>query len=514
MHLIWHIFKKDARLMRGPLAAWLGILLMTFAVAGVISSPVSGEAVPGGNAWFAGMHIVFVTVLWLSAYFFAAIPIHEDSVAGGDAFWRTLPLSRLQLLGAKLLGLSVFFGLLPLLFRLPWWWGHGFGAREIGLATVESLQTSFTVVGLAFTLASVTNNGPEFYRRTLGLIGVAIVAILWMLFTRTGNFVANQMLGGGIIDYSMSLRFTVWRGLAMAAATWMGLAAVGQFLAPNRNRTTILAAIFLLAAVFFATFPVGPSVPRRPVDLTVSAIATNGLVKRISVTEKSRSRSFVILKKGTLSAGPGVEWRLPIPPGFFEPMNDEAEYFFRFSGDQGPATSYAIFREKQGLPGRSDHLTFKGEGEIWQQEYLLSVPLIEGQEATQGSRRLRIDRLVPGAAHGSTVEAIRGQLVLTENLPVFAEDVNVRPERLSEVYLLVSPSGARRLYPDSSGTFVSSSVGVRTSIFPIGADQLGRSPDGNLGSMDSVRLVKVGLRRVGWLQETIPVTSEIEAPKP
>jgi hypothetical protein len=506
MHLIWHIFKKDARLMRGPLAAWIGMFLMTFVVADVISSPASVEAAPVWNYWFMGLHVVFVTVLWLSAYFFAAIPVHEDSVAGGDAFWRTLPISRFQLLVAKLLGLVVLFGLVPLLLRLFWWWGHGFDLREIGLAAKESLQTSLAVVALAFTLASVTNNGPEFYRRTLGLIGVAIVAVLWLLFTRTGNFTADQLLGGGFADDSITLRFIAWRGLAGAAAFWLGLTAVGQFLAPNRNRTIVIAAIFMLAAVFFATFPVGTFISRRPVDLSVSAVATNGLVGKISLTEKSRPRSFVLLRKATLSAGPTAEWRIPIIPGRIESLQAEAEYFLRFSGEQGPDTAYTVFPEKRGLPTVIENLTFNGEGEIRQLEYVLSVPLEEGQEVTQGSRRLRIDRLVPGVAHGATIEAIRGRMVLTESLPVLAEDVNLRPELSSECYLLVTPSEIRRIFPDSIGTFVSSNVGVRTGIFPLGADQLGRRPDGGLGSLDSARLVKVGFRRVGWFQETIPVT--------
>lgn len=499
MHLIWHIFKKDARLMRGPLATWIGIFLTTFALAAVIASSA------GGNIWFAGVHLALVTVLWLSAYFFAAIPVHEDSVAGGEAFWQSRPVSRLQLLMAKLLGLIVFFGLLPLLLRLPWWWAHGFDLWQIGLATKESLETSLAVVTLAFTLASVSNNGPEFYRRTLGLIGLVIVAVLWLLFTRTGNFAANQMMGGGVIGDGMDIRLTAWRGLAVTLAAWLAVIAAAQFLAPNRSRTNILVVGFVLTGLFCATFPAGPVVPRRPVDLGVSAVVTNGLAGKISLTEKSRPRSFVILKKAMLSAGPSSQWRVPINLGY-QSLQSEAEYFLRSSGAQGPANTYDIFPEKKGLPSVVDHLTFQGEGEIWQQEYVLSVPLAEGQEAAQGSRRLRVDGLRLGEAHGASIEAIRGRLVLTEILPVLAEDVTVRPEILSEVYLLVTPSGTRRIFPDSSETVISSNVGVRTILFPIGADQLGRLPDGNLGSVDSVRVVKVGFYRDGWFQETLPVT--------
>ena len=499
MHLIWHIFKKDARLMRGPLATWIGMFLTTFAIAAVIASAA------GGNIWFASVHIAFATVLWLSAYFFAAIPVYEDSVAGGEAFWQSRPVSRLQLLTAKLLGLIVFFGLLPLLLRLPWWWGHGFDLGQIGLAAKETLEMSLTVVTLAFTLASVSNNGPEFYRRTLGLIGLVIIAVLWLLFTRTGNFAANEMMKGGIIGAGLNIRLTAWRGLPVTLAVCLAAIAAAQFLSPNRSRTNILVVGFILTGVFFATFPVGTLIPRRPVDLGVSAVVTHGLVEKISLTEKSRPRSFVILKKAALSAGPGSQWRIPIDWGY-QSLQHEAEYFLSSPGADGPVATYDIFPEKNGLPSGVHDLTFQGEGEIWRQEYVLSVPLAEGQEVTQGSRRLRVDGLRLGEAHGTTVEAIRGRLVLTEILPVLAEDANVRPEMLSEVYFLVTPSGTKRIFPDSREMFISSNVGVRTSLFPIGADQLGRRPDGNLGSADSARVVKIGFYRVGWFQETLPVS--------
>jgi hypothetical protein len=102
--------------------------------------------------------------------------------------------------------------------------------------------------------------------------------------------------------------------------------------------------------------------------------------------------------------------------------------------------------------------------------------------------------------------------VLRESLPVLGTKERFRPEGLSEFYVLVMPSGWKRIIADFSGIFVSSNVGTRITIFPITEDDLGRLPDGSPAPASAARIVKVGLRRLGSFDETVPLQWTTQKP--
>ncbi|HVZ64631.1 MAG TPA: hypothetical protein VG936_08680 [Lacunisphaera sp.] len=422
---------------------------------------------------------------------------------GGDALWRTLPVARWQLFTAKILGLAVFFGLLPILLRLPWWLGHGFDARETGLAAIETAQTSAAVVALALALASVTSTAEQFYRWTLGAVGVAVVAALSLLLTQTGRFVAT----GDLLDRSL-----LWRSLATAAAVPLTLAAIGQFFAPNRRRTALLVALFITAGIFFGIFPVAPYDPRVKAELSAAAATLNSLTGNMTIAKKSDgSQAFITLKDASIAMGK-TPWGGVFVGSEITALIEAAGYFSRSPGGPGPAMTYGFYRERGKEMTEVGEATLRAKGALWEPEYILSVPLTEGAEVVKGSRRLRIGHLIVGRADGATPREVRGQLVLEERQPAFAADEKYRPKFLSEFYVLVTPSGWKRIMSDIGGDFVSANVRAGTDILPLSEGDFGKLPDGSPAPASSVRVVKVGLRRLGFFEEKVPVT--VGAAKP
>jgi hypothetical protein len=513
--------------MRGPLAVWAVMQLLALEVARTMSFPVNGDSVQHWEVWIGGTFILFVVIAWMSAYFFAAIPLHEDSVAGGEAWWQTRPASRLQLLGAKLLGLAVFFGLLPVLLRLFCWQTHGFSLREMALAAVETLQTSLGVAALAFALASITSTVAQFYRWTLGAVVLVIVMLLWLLFTRSGNYAISDLAN----------RSMAWPDLLTALTTPLLLVTIGQFLAPNRQRTALLVAVFVLAVLFMGTLPVAPFNPQLHPDLSASVTGTNLSAAKISIAPKSGMRAFVTLKEASVYSGSTSLGRV-LDDGETPTLSAAAGYFSQSPDGKAPPAIYGLALNRGSRVQASQDMTVRAKGALWEPEYVMDVPLVGGRETVQGSRRLRIEYLVVGRPDdaapqdprdplllpgggpvvvlggigGAASQKIRGRLVLRESLPVLGTKERFRPEGLSEFYVLVMPSGWKRIIADFSGIFVSSNVGTRISFFPITEDDLGRLPDGSPAPASAARIVKVGLRRLGSFDETVPLQWTTQKP--
>jgi hypothetical protein len=108
------------------------------------------------------------------SFVLAAALIQEDLLVGTSAFWVTRPISGARLLRAKLLGLVLIFGLLPLLITLPWWWWCGFGWRDLAWAALETVLIHAICVLVGLLWAVVTDGFARFLMWTL----VMLVAIL------------------------------------------------------------------------------------------------------------------------------------------------------------------------------------------------------------------------------------------------------------------------------------------------------------------------------------------------
>ncbi len=512
MHLIWHIFKKDARLMRGPLAAWVGMQVTTLLIAGLMVLPMTVDSRQGSMGWDAGTgwmdwvaggHVLFLTMTWMSAYFFAAIPLHEDAASSPEAFWRTRPIARWELLGAKLLGGFVFFILLPVLLRLPWWLAHGFNLRETALAALETGQASGAIFGLALAVACLTTSAGQFYRWTLAVVGGVAATAFLLLATRVYHPGSPTLFANG----------PYWAKTGMTIAVPLTLVAISQFLAPNRLRSALLVGVFLFTGTFIVTtVPVAPNLPRLKTEISADLTKIALGEGKVRVTPSSASpRTLVTLQNGELFFGPEAEHKATVyPESDFNVLAAVAKSFAQ-SSQLPPDTGTYDFYERQGREVFAiDEAALRTEGTLWEVEYRLSIPVAAGAEIKEGGRALRISGLVPGRADAATSQAIRGQLLLQETSPDLEVEAEARPQGFSEFYFLMTPTGAKRIMPDSVAFFTSSEVRVRTAFFPFSAEESGPL----LSSGDapaSLRLVKVGLRRLGTFQTQVPV--KLPAPK-
>lgn len=233
MSLTWHIVKKDLRSLKWPLSFWVLLIVAKLGV-GVVLLNADGTE---GIEWFTRMDILsrllcgleFVSFLLTVAF------IQGDPLVGTTAFWMTRPISGARLLRAKLLGLGLVFGLLPVLVTLPWWLGCGYGPREIAWAAAETVAIHAAVVLLALMWSSVTDGFGRFLMWTLvtiftvpTLVGTIIEGLNQLQHTR------------GPSDPVMATRMTL--GFGIAAATILGVMTHQYLTRQTRRSITLLVA--------------------------------------------------------------------------------------------------------------------------------------------------------------------------------------------------------------------------------------------------------------------------------
>lgn len=239
MKLLWHIVRKDGARLRLPLGLWGLLLLAKLALGAMLRA--------GGGAdyvWFARLELYINLCTGLGAlmvYVLVALLIHEDALGEASAAWRTRPISRARLLGAKLLGALLMFGVLPVLLSLPWWWVCGFGLRELGVAVLETLAWQALVVLPSLALAVLSHNFGRYFTLTLAVIFfVALAGMLQLAYlpdpaqaplpVRDSRFwVVLALLLAGIVGVVLHqfLTLRTWRSCALGlGALALALASV------------------------------------------------------------------------------------------------------------------------------------------------------------------------------------------------------------------------------------------------------------------------------------------------
>jgi hypothetical protein len=240
MNLTWHIVKKDLRALRWPLALWT---LLIAAKLGLGVAMLTGE---GGASvdWFPTLDNISMLLAGLQgmSFILVAALIQEDLLVGTSAFWVTRPISGGRLLAAKLLGIGLIFGVLPVLVNLPWWLGCGYGWHEIGWAVLETVgfNAIFALIGLLW--AVVTDGYGRFLMWTLVML-IAIPSIAGgismyltrihaaqpagLMWARTAVALSLAVLGvGGMVVHQFLTRRTVRSVIAIVVTAGL-ISAVG-----------------------------------------------------------------------------------------------------------------------------------------------------------------------------------------------------------------------------------------------------------------------------------------------
>ena len=165
MNLTWHIVKKDLCALKWPLLVWLLVITAKLGI-GVVLLNAAGDPDP---EWFVKMDALSkgLTAFEFISVLLTAAVIQQDLLVGTTAFWVTRPISGARLLQAKLLGLGLVFGLMPVLVTLPWWLGCGYGPSEIAWATAETVTFEAIAVLLGLLWSVVTDGFGRFLMWTL-----------------------------------------------------------------------------------------------------------------------------------------------------------------------------------------------------------------------------------------------------------------------------------------------------------------------------------------------------------
>jgi len=232
MKLVWHIVKKDLRALRWPLVVWVALIAAKLGVGLILLTSNATADLQLFNL-LNGLARILAILEVLGVVLVAAL-IHQDMLVGSTAFWATRPISGGRLLTAKLLGLGIIFGLIPILVTLPWWLACHLGLWDIAGAAVETLGIHFLVVLLGLLLAVVTDGLGRFLLWTLALVAAIplTAAIMGSHFarvdavipadlatTRTVVVAGVALLGIAVVVAHQFLTSRTWRSVSLIGAT-------------------------------------------------------------------------------------------------------------------------------------------------------------------------------------------------------------------------------------------------------------------------------------------------------
>lgn len=150
-----------------PVSLWLLLLLAYTALLWVRVGANVTRGSFEGLGYFAN---TWGVIVWLVGLILAAWLVMEDSLVDTQAFWLTRPISNVRLLGAKVVGALLMFGVFPVLVLTPVWLVSGFSFREWlwAAAEIAGNQAKFTLA--AFAIASVTATSGQFLMRAVGAV--------------------------------------------------------------------------------------------------------------------------------------------------------------------------------------------------------------------------------------------------------------------------------------------------------------------------------------------------------
>ena len=232
MNLTWHIVKKDLS------RFWLGILLLVgltvlkiALIHGIFSAEMTRDWA-GRNGRYQALLLVGQ---WILTFFVAVAVVQEDPVSEPAAFWETLPISRPQLLGAKLLDL-LFICVIPTLLTLAIGWILvGLPVNLLGwpLAALAEAQLGLCVLALAFGSLSRNSAHVIFW-----MIGVTLVLCVPIMLPELFHLNRHGIL-------TPAARFAIISGMVLAWSVTGIAITFNQYLSQTRKRSVAILALGL-----------------------------------------------------------------------------------------------------------------------------------------------------------------------------------------------------------------------------------------------------------------------------
>jgi ABC-type transport system involved in multi-copper enzyme maturation permease subunit len=167
MRLAWHIVKKDFRLERAIVIAWILLVLIN------LVDRLAVPALAGNTQWqnyfgtwslMVGLSTLLVLLLCI------ANVIQADRLVGSTAFWLTRPIPRGTLLASKLFGLSLFIILPSLLVEAILMAAFHVSAATLAAALLQQGVTMVIIVGVVLFAATLTMTSVRLLLTFIGAI--------------------------------------------------------------------------------------------------------------------------------------------------------------------------------------------------------------------------------------------------------------------------------------------------------------------------------------------------------
>jgi hypothetical protein len=236
--LLWHIFLKDLRRLRLPLAIWSTLQLLAQLGPGFVWSlpTLTAKETEFLLYTLAGIH----ALSWLAAFDFAIRLIQVDSAARSDAFWRTRPISGLRLLAAKLLALVLFIALAALPALLSTLVSSTTPHASASALIEVTIQTHLVLATLAVPFAALTRS----YRQSLLL---SVAAFILIVVVTAWIHLVYDPAGTDLYQPRMTLA-----ALIMLTATVVIL--INQYITCRLARSLRIAALVTLATTLILAF--------------------------------------------------------------------------------------------------------------------------------------------------------------------------------------------------------------------------------------------------------------------
>ena len=229
-----HLLKKDLRRL-WPLVALI-VVLLCIQLVGAFQDPLTAEQEPDAYS-----HSL-VTLFQLALVLAIAMLIQQEPLVGSTAFWLTRPISRLSLMAAKAMFLTLFLIVPPVAAKFWVLAAYGLESDRYLSALLVTLGPHLAMVFAGVALAVVTPNVPLYIMAWIAAIVLLPISTqLLQKFFRTTSWVWAD---SGIL---------VSMGLVIPCAS---LLAIHQY-ATRRTRRSLFGLVvgFALLAVVSALWP-------------------------------------------------------------------------------------------------------------------------------------------------------------------------------------------------------------------------------------------------------------------
>ena len=229
MSAILSFVRKDLRLLRWPWLGWMGLFAAKLGLAAWVLT--ASEFTSDDNTLALRLNIALTGLTMLAGAVLVAWLVQADAPRRAQVFWRTRPISGVQLLVAKALTAAMLFYVGPVLLALPWWLFNGVPAADVAWSALEMLL----VHGAAFT--------PVFL--IAALVDTTGRAVLWSL-VQYGAVICLPIMGEFFSDNLIDLERGLAESRVLVAAVLVLLGLPWLIVWQYTRRVTVAAVAWLV----------------------------------------------------------------------------------------------------------------------------------------------------------------------------------------------------------------------------------------------------------------------------